>query len=68
MTLTRSGPTQRWFEQQSRKALLTNIVIAIVSLVLGFFACEILDLIGEFDVAACSSCAEASQSEITNSI
>lgn len=64
MSLTRLSPTPDWFKRQFSKATRLSIVIAIVFLALGFFAglfaCEILELLGDFDVAACDSCAEAS--------
>ena len=42
-----------------------SIVIALVFLVLGFlaglFGCEIIELFGDFDVAACNSCTDAEE-------
>ena len=70
MTLSRLGPTPHWFKRQFSKATCVSIVIAVVFSVLGvlagLFGCEILELFGNFDVAACNSCAEVEETAQLN--
>ena len=51
-------PSVEWFKKENKKVVLITLGYTIVIFLLGFFACDLLELFGDFDIAQCRSCVE----------
>ena len=53
MSLTKLGPSAKWFRQEYRKATLIGFLIALGFFLLASFGCDLLEMAGVVDVFGC---------------